>query len=181
MSVPELRPGLVALYALTLLGLWPVVRRALARLRHREPMRLSVSLMFLGQLGGALVASAVAAGVALALNRFLPRLGGGSFFGLVAGAFLLVGGASAFVARRGRDRRLRVALPGYVRALPWLAWSFAGVAFLALTSVSLRLPASRGARYVLWHELVRFGALALGVAFLLGVLAALLPLLLDRL
>ncbi len=181
MSAPELRPALLALYALTLLGLWPVASRALGRLRAREPLRVSFSLMFFGQLGGALVATALAALVALALNRFLPRLGGGSFFGLVAGAWLLVTGASVFVARRGHDRRVRVALPGYVRALPWLTWSVAGVAFLALTSVSLRLPVVRGARYVLWHELVRFGALALGVYFLLGVLAALLPHLLDRL
>ncbi|HEU4411224.1 MAG TPA: ABC transporter permease [Polyangiaceae bacterium] len=181
MTAPELRPGLLALYGLALLGLWPVARRALGRLRAREPLRLSVSLMFLGQLGGALVATALAAGLALLLNRALPRLGGGSFFGLVAGAWLLVTGASVFVARRGRDRRVRLGLPGYVRALPWLSWSAAGLAFLALTSVALRLPVSRGTRYVLWHELVRFGALALGVYFLLGVLAALLPHLLDRL
>lgn len=181
MNAPEFRPALLALYALTLLGLWPVARRALTRLRDRDPLRLSISLMFLGQLGGSLVAIAAAAGLGFTLNHYFPRLGGGSFFGLVAGTFLLLGGASAFVARRGRDRRLRADLPGYVRALPWLAWSFAGLAFLGLTSVSLRLPASRGVSYVLWHELVRFGALALGVSFLLGVLAALLPLLLDRL
>jgi lipoprotein-releasing system permease protein len=180
-NAPELRPGLLALYALTLVGLWPVVRRAVGRLRAQEPLRPSFSLMALGQLGGAFAATAVAAALAFALNRFLPRIGGGSFFGLVAGAWLVVTGASAIYARGGHERRVRLNLPGQLRALPWLAWSFAGVAFLALTSVSLRLPASRGAHYVPWHELVRFGALALGVYFLLGVLAALLPYLLDRL
>jgi lipoprotein-releasing system permease protein len=180
-TLPELRPGLLALYAATLLGLVPVARRAARRLRDVTPLRVAPSLLLLGQAGGALVATAAAAGLGVALNRFAPRLGGGSFFGLVAGAWLAVVGGSVFVARRGRGRHVRLTLPGQVRALPWVAWSFAGVAFLALTSASLRLPASRGARYVPLHEFVRFGALALGVAFLLGVLAALLPFLLDRL
>ncbi|MCC6553080.1 MAG: ABC transporter permease [Polyangiaceae bacterium] len=57
-----------------------------------------------------------------------------------------------------------------------------GVGFAALSTLAARLPNQRGsAPIVLRDELIRFGALATGVLFLLIALAALLPIILDAL
>ena len=92
-------------------------------------------------------------------------------------ASLPVAGALLLGVRKLRGRML----PGWMRAVPWGVSSVLGVAFVGLTLRSLTLPVLKGTRYILAHELIRFGALATGVIFLLSVLAALLPLLLDRL
>jgi lipoprotein-releasing system permease protein len=56
-----------------------------------------------------------------------------------------------------------------------------GLTFGVLTAVSLRLPRPRGVHYVMRHEIVRMIALLSGVMFLLGVMAILLPILLNLL
>jgi lipoprotein-releasing system permease protein len=56
-----------------------------------------------------------------------------------------------------------------------------GIAFAILTTLTLRLPTQRNAPFRINEELVRFGALGVGVVFLLAALAAILPLVLDLL
>lgn len=67
------------------------------------------------------------------------------------------------------------------RALFWWSGALFGLAFGALATWSERLPTDKYAPFRLANEIVRFGALATGVVFLLVVLAAALPLLLDAL
>ena len=50
-----------------------------------------------------------------------------------------------------------------------------------LTWISFDLPTTRGSRYVLGHEIIRISALVSGVLCLLGILAILLPLVLNLL
>jgi lipoprotein-releasing system permease protein len=74
-------------------------------------------------------------------------------------------------------------LGGWVRRnraplLRWLTAAF-GVAFVALTWVTSRLPQARGAHYVLWHEILRALALVSGVLLLLGVMSMALPAVLN--
>jgi lipoprotein-releasing system permease protein len=90
---------------------------------------------------------------------------------------LVVTAILAIPARKVRGVRLS----GATRATPWVIEAILGVAFMAMTRVSLGLPVLKGSRYILSHELTRFGALLTGVIFLLGVLAATLPWILDRL
>ncbi len=71
---------------------------------------------------------------------------------------------------------------GLSRALFWWMGGLFGVGFAALSTLAARLPNQRGsAPIVLRDELIRFGALATGVLFLLIALAALLPIILDAL
>jgi len=56
-----------------------------------------------------------------------------------------------------------------------------GVAFATLSALAARVPSQRGAPFRLREELMRFSALATGVVFFLAVLAAMLPMILDRL
>jgi lipoprotein-releasing system permease protein len=56
-----------------------------------------------------------------------------------------------------------------------------GVAFLVLVRAAAALPVTRGSKVVMKHEAIRAAALGSGVVFLVLVLGALLPLLLDAL
>lgn len=56
---------------------------------------------------------------------------------------------------------------------------FAG-AFLVLVRIANALPVTRGSKVILKHEILRASALATGVVFLVFVLGALMPLVLDR-
>jgi lipoprotein-releasing system permease protein len=85
-------------------------------------------------------------------------------------------GATGFVVRGAR--RLNRSL---LRALLWWAAAAIGVGFAVLATLNARLVEVRGGAYVLRQELIRFGALGTGVAFVLAALAALLPLALDAL
>jgi lipoprotein-releasing system permease protein len=85
---------------------------------------------------------------------------------------------SALLLVRG-IRRLSKSVP---RAMFWWLGGLLGGAFALLSTMAARLPDQRGAApIVLRHELIRFGALASGVVFLLIALAALLPIILDAL
>ncbi len=75
--------------------------------------------------------------------------------------------------RRGIGGRLRFL---------WLAiGSMFAVAFLVLVRAAAALPVTRGSKVVMKHEIIRASALGTGVVFLIIVLLALLPLLLDTL
>ena len=85
---------------------------------------------------------------------------------------------SALLVVRG-IRRLSKSLP---RAMFWWLGDLFGIAFAILSMQAASLPDQRGSvPIVLRHELIRFGALASGVLFLLIALAALLPIILDAL
>ena len=84
---------------------------------------------------------------------------------------------SIFLAIRGA-RRVRT---HRFRAVMWFASSLVGVGFAALTLLSSRTPTARAAPFRLSQELIRAGALVCGVLFLIAVLAAILPLILDAL
>lgn len=70
---------------------------------------------------------------------------------------------------------------------PVVGWILVGfgtavaVAFLALVRAAAALPVTRGSKVVMKHEMIRASALGSGVVFLILVLAALLPLILDAL
>lgn len=64
----------------------------------------------------------------------------------------------------------------------WLGIGAAlAIAFLALVRAAAALPVTRGSKVVMKHEIIRASALGTGVVFLILVLLALLPLLLDTL
>jgi lipoprotein-releasing system permease protein len=68
------------------------------------------------------------------------------------------------------------------RAALWWTGALMGILFGVLTALALRLPPQRmGAPFRIKTEMIRFGALGAGVLFLLAVLAALLPVVLDAL
>jgi lipoprotein-releasing system permease protein len=68
-----------------------------------------------------------------------------------------------------------------LRAGVWWLGGALGVAFSVLSTLAIRMPTQRSAPFRMKDELVRFGALGAGVFFLLAVLAALLPIILDAL
>ncbi len=68
-----------------------------------------------------------------------------------------------------------------VRGLGWLFGSLTGFAFAVLSYFASRAPRERFAPFKLRDEIVGFAALGTGVIFLLSVLAALLPVILNAL
>lgn len=70
---------------------------------------------------------------------------------------------------------------GLVRALVWIFSGMLGIGFAVLSMLALRMPTQPSAPFRGRQEWVRFGALGTGVLFLLAVLLALLPVLLDAL
>jgi lipoprotein-releasing system permease protein len=95
---------------------------------------------------------------------------------LLPGLVLTAGLVALLVLRAYQRARTSLA-----RAALWALGALAGVAFGVLTTLASSL-ADRSAAPFRWQdELVRFGALGAGVVFLLAVLAAMLPILLDRL
>ncbi|RYE95141.1 MAG: ABC transporter permease [Myxococcales bacterium] len=158
--------------------------------RQSEPVRVrgavTVALVLLALVLGAGAAGGVyawtqslrSAGLAGALTRtnwqsFAQT--NGSLVSLVAGALVTLLLMAPVLWLRGRR------LAGSARAIPWGTAAAIGVLFLILTFRAQGLPVVKGSTFVLSHELIRFGALTTGVVFLLSVLAALLPLLLNRL
>jgi len=68
--------------------------------------------------------------------------------------------------------------------LAWVLVAFGAIVattFLALVRAAAALPVTRGSKVVMKHEMIRASALGSGVVFLILVLAALLPLILDAL
>src|SRR5262249_50809734 len=75
-------------------------------------------------------------------------------------------------------RKLDKSVP---RALFWWFGGLLGAAFVLLATLAARMPSKPSAPFKIKDELLRFGALGTGVFFLLIVLAAVLPMILDAL
>ncbi len=91
--------------------------------------------------------------------------------------YAVVLGFVALLLDRGR-RRLATSVG---RAILFFVGGLLGVVFAVLATMATRLPDGPAAAFKLSQELVRAGALASGVFFLLAILAALLPIALDSL
>src|SRR5690606_5661130 len=105
-------------------------------------------------------------------DRFWSALGGPGRIGLgvllaIVLVWLLVLGVQR-LGRRGR-RSLLVGITG-----------FFFVSLLLLGSFAFRLPEPRGSYFVLWHQIVRVGAVLSGVGFVIGTMALAVPWVLDR-
>lgn len=171
-------PGLVALFLVALLGLGAVIHRAVDRGRSGEPLRLSVSHFGAMSLLGMGISTVLSAGLFWLAGK-APQLSSlRLWFSLIVWGGLMAATLAGARTFRGHSA---LRLPGITRAVPWTLSSLFGVAFIGLTYKSLGLPVLKGSRYILGDEIIRFGALLSGVLFLLGVLSALLPWLLDRL
>jgi lipoprotein-releasing system permease protein len=96
---------------------------------------------------------------------------------LVFGGVLVSLGVLFILARA----RVTYRLGRYVRTAGLVAGAFLGVAFAALTMWTRRLPILRGSMWSLKDTLVKSSAISSGVLFLLTLLLALLPWILDRL
>ena len=172
------RPGVVTLYVATLLGLILVLVRAVSRGRDETPIFLAPSYRLLWAVGLYPSFFLLVLGVHSQL-ALIPRVDPYLALVDVGLASVLVLGHLVLTRNLRREKNLR--LPGVVRAIPWSLAFGTGVAFLFFTRAALDLPVIRGARYVRSHELIRFGALGTGVVFLIAVLAAFLPYVLDGL
>lgn len=177
MSAISDRPGLIALFVAAALGIVLLLFRAVVRGRTAEPVLLKPSYASLAILLGFLASITVGAGVWVWLDRVAKLAPIATPGALVASVFFIVGG---LVTSRYVRGELRLRLPAFTRAIPWLIGSISGGLFMYLTLRSLTLPAVKGSRYVWHHEMIRFGALIAGVVFLLWVLSAMLPILLNR-
>jgi lipoprotein-releasing system permease protein len=98
----------------------------------------------------------------------IPRAVMAGFYALTAALVLMLlwRGAQRFRTSAGRG------------VLLWLGGLF-GVAFAVLSTLALRIPVQRNSPFRIKEEAVRFAALGAGVVFLLAVLAAILPIILD--
>lgn len=169
--------GFIGLAVVALLGVALVSYRGASRARGREPLTLTLSHFGLAFAPGLLAAIGAAIAVYLLVIPRAPALAPYGFWvSLSTWAALTL--ATFFASRTLRDS-FTLRLPGVFRAAPSAVFACLGLAFVWLTYSALHLPASHGSRYVLRHEIVRFSALATGVVFLLGVLSAALPSLLD--
>jgi lipoprotein-releasing system permease protein len=96
---------------------------------------------------------------------------------LLLGAMLIALGIAFILARA----RVTYRLGRFARTGLLLVGAFLGAAFATLTAWTLRLPVLRGSMWSLKDTLVKGGAITSGVLFILTVLTALLPWVLDRL
>jgi lipoprotein-releasing system permease protein len=105
-----------------------------------------------------------------------------AFLAVVAGftALLVARGARRFRGQAATVARPEVRPSVGAAVFFWFGALF-GVAFGVLATLTVRLPQDARGPFRLDHEIVRFGALGTGVLFLLVVLAALLPTILDGL
>ncbi len=169
--------GFFVLGAAALLGVVIVALRGVARARHDAPLVITLSHFGLAFAPGLIAAIGAAVAVYLLLVPRVPALARYGFWvSLSTWATLTL---ATFVASRSLRDAFTVRLPGVFRAAPSAVFAVLGLAFVWLTYSAMHLPVSHGSRYVLRHEIVRFSALATGVVFLLGVLSAALPSLLD--
>jgi len=96
---------------------------------------------------------------------------------LVLGATFVGLGVLLILARA----RVTYGLGRYVRTAALVSGALLGCSFAGLTMWTLRLPVLRGSMWSLKDTLVKSGAIVSGVLFLLTLLTALLPWVLDRL
>ncbi|PKN44670.1 MAG: ABC transporter permease [Deltaproteobacteria bacterium HGW-Deltaproteobacteria-20] len=135
----------------------------------------------------------VAVGVAI-FDYVQPAVDGAGFFRrylLVFDLGVLLLGVAAFVRGvwvfaagqqwRPSDSEARVGpwVKRNSRTLLLSGTVLMGTAFGVLTAIAVRLPKPRGTQFVIHHELLRMAALLSSVLFLLGVLALLLPMVLN--
>ncbi|MFO7180030.1 MAG: ABC transporter permease [Pseudomonadota bacterium] len=94
------------------------------------------------------------------------RIGFGVVLGVLVVWLLVLG-----IRRLGRGgrRSLLIGITGF---------SFLGL--LLLGAFAFRLPEQRGSYFVLWHQIVRVGAVLSGVGFVVGTMALAVPWVLDR-
>ncbi len=185
------RLGLIALAALTVAAIGLVLHRTMQQARQTEPVvvrggvtaaLVSLALLLGGGAGIGVYVWAQAQKAVLSSTVIVQRVGWQTFVAdhdRSLGAVVALLASLLFLAPALAMRGKRLA--GSARAVPWGMSAAIGVMFLVLTFRAQGLPVMKGTRYVLADEVVRFGALATGVVFLLAVLAALLPLLLNRL
>ncbi|MEZ4295065.1 MAG: ABC transporter permease [Polyangiaceae bacterium] len=83
----------------------------------------------------------------------------------------------AFLVWRGLVRRQK----SLGRAFVWWLGGLLGLTFAALAPIAIPEDTNRWAPFQLGREILRFSTLAIGVAFLIFVIAALLPVILDAL
>lgn len=169
--------GFYGLAVATLLGVALVTYRGLARARTGEPLKLTLSHFGLAFAPGLVAAIGAAIATYTLVVPRVPALAPYAFW-LCLSVWASLTLATFVVSRTLRDA-FTLRLPGAFRAAPSALFALLGIAFVWLTYTALHLPVSHGSRYVLRHEIVRFSALATGVVFLLGVLSAALPSLLD--
>lgn len=107
------------------------------------------------------------------------------FFGIPVSLLVLTAiGVAILVLRAIRRDKLAGERRGSrpVFGFIWLGiGSVFAIAFLVLVRAAAALPVTRGSKVVMQHEIIRASALGTGVVFLILVLLALLPLLLDSL
>src|SRR4051812_29293772 len=94
---------------------------------------------------------------------------------VMAGFYVLVAALVVMLLWRRAQRLKTSAVRG---VLLWLGAAF-GVGFAVLSTLALRIPVQRNSPFRIKEEAVRFAALGAGVVFLLAVLAAGLPIILD--
>lgn len=172
------RPGVVALFLATLLGLGLVATRAYRRGSDTTPLLFQPTVRVLWALGLYPVFFVLAFGTYSQLSLSPKTENMAPWASIALFVVLMLG---HLVGARNLRKEKTIYLPGFVRGIPWVLSFFLGVAFVFLTKAALDLPVIKGMRYVRTHEFIRFGALGTGVTFLTGVLAALLPFVLDAL
>jgi len=124
----------------------------------------------------------------LALVILTLRAGGHLFRGkellsspLVTAAYLALPAASVLVLGAFFVLSLGPVRKGSYAAVTWWSGALFGIAFGALCPFAVPEDTKRNAPAEIFREVLRFGTLAAGVIFLLFVLSALLPLILDTL
>ncbi len=173
---------LAALLAAILAGIALLAFRGYKRLDQqgeKEPARprLSMTGLVIGVIGALWAGFYASAAFLLKATPFIAKLAWPRdmrmAFGIQAGIILL-GGLISVLASRPRRK-------GLYRALMWWFGTAMGIAFAILTYWTSRMPSGPNVPFSLRNEIVRFSALGTGVVFLLFVLAALLPMILDAL
>jgi lipoprotein-releasing system permease protein len=96
---------------------------------------------------------------------------------LIAGAAVVVLGVIILIARGGRDFTHGHRIRGIVEFIG----AALGISFAALTMWTTKLPVLHGSMWSLKDTLIKAGAILSGVLFMLSLIAAILPWMLDRL
>jgi lipoprotein-releasing system permease protein len=101
-----------------------------------------------------------------------------------AGAIFIFAGMAWRTALQFKKPKPRVESASWPKVRRWIYFGIAssfGIAFLILVRVANALPVTRGSKVIMKHELTRASALLTGVAFLILILGAALPLILNGL
>lgn len=103
------------------------------------------------------------------LQRIIEQGGGATKMGISAAVLVVILAVAIYLLKRlAKNRRTAFILT-----------SFSVVGFVILTVWVRFLPETRGSIFILWHQLVRVGAALLGTGVVLGLMALMLPRVLD--